>query len=309
MAFEIIPFYKQLLRLFLFMGAGALTRSTGLITEKRLALLSRILIDVMVPCLIFSAFLQKFSRDMIVSGFFVALIGFAVTFAGYIFGKLCAPLLPEEYRASKMFLALCSLGNTTFLPIPLVFSLYGPRALLFVFLYDFGCAVIVWTLGVKLFSGGKEKMRIVNFLTPGLLTMLLAVTLVFFSAGSVLPGAALQSAAVIGSGTIPLALLMVGWLLSEAFGERTFNAAIAFSCFIKLILVPAIVLAFLKFFGASLSPLTKTIILLEAAMPAMSSSAVFAKRYGGDTRLASSGVFYSTLFSFLSVPFFLRLMR
>lgn len=292
------------------MGAGALIRVTKLVPEKQLNIVTRLLIDVLVPCLIFSAFIEKFSRSLLVSGFFVVLAAVAVSFAGYFFGLLFRRWLPQEQKRNKMFLALCFLGNTSFLPIPLVFSLYGRHALLYVFLYDFGSSLLVWTLGVSLFSGARQSRNILDFFTPGFITILLAVALVFFSWNAYVPPVLVRLAGLAGSVTIPLALLVIGWLLSEAFSQKRFNAAIAYSCFIKLVLVPFLVLLILQCAARviTLAPAARTIILLEASMPAMSSSAVFAKRFGGDTKLASSGVFFSTLFSFLTVPLFLNLM-
>lgn len=309
MHFKVLAFYNQLLILLAFMAAGALTRVTKLVGEKQLNILSRILIDVLVPCLILSSFIKKFSRDMLVSGFFVVLIALVVGLAGYGFGLLSRRFLPREDRLNKMFPALCFLGNTSFLPIPLVFSLYGSHALLYVFLYDFGSALLVWTIGISLFSAPRVKKSFAQFVTPGFVSTLASVALVLLSLNTAVPQGIVQVMGFAGAVTIPIALLMIGWLLSEAFGEKQFNAPIAYACFIKLVFVPALVLLLLKIFCASLDPLMKTVILLEAAMPVMSSSAVFAKRFGGDTRLASSAVFYSTLFSFLTVPFFLSLMR
>lgn len=291
------------------MGAGALTRTTKIVSEKQLNVLTRLLIDVMVPCLILSSFIKKFSRPMLASGFVVVLVAVAVCMAGYVSGMLFRWFLPPGQRKNKIFLALCFLGNTSFLPIPLVFSLYGNHALLYVFLYDFGSALLVWTLGVSLFSNAHAAKNVFSFLTPGFVSTLVAVMIVFFSLNTAVPLQCVHVMGWVGKFTIPMALLMIGWLLSEAYGKTQFNASIALSCFIKLVFVPALVLVLLKSFGSFLQPVVKTVILLEAAMPAMSSSAVFAKRFGGDTQLASSGVFYGTLFSFLTVPFFLSLMR
>ena len=46
-----------------------------------------------------------------------------------------------------------------------------------------------------------------------------------------------------------------------------------------------------------------------ACMPIAVSCSMFTERFGGDTSLAARGIFYSTLFSIVTVPAFFYLLQ
>jgi predicted permease len=54
--------------------------------------------------------------------------------------------------------------------------------------------------------------------------------------------------------------------------------------------------------GVQLPEVTRMVGYLIATMPVAISCSVMAERYGGDVPLAAQGIFYSTLFSLLTVP-------
>jgi predicted permease len=126
------------------------------------------------------------------------------------------------------------------------------------------------------------------------------------SPGGVLGGALVQALALVGSLTIPLSLLAIGAQLGGlAVTVHRFPRPLWGVILGRLILVPVVtlMLGWLAIRAGVVLPDTpRMVAYLIAAMPVAISCSVMTERYGGDAPLAAEGIFYSTLFSLLTVP-------
>ncbi len=174
--------------------------------------------------------------------------------------------------------------------------------------FNLGFTFLFWTFGVTLLAGAQTRgikvlKNLVNNATLGLVLGLVAgIT------SLQLPKFILEACRLIGSATIPLALIVVGALLAQRNSLRAFPARVILTLvFCRLVFVPGLAVLFIHIFDG-LPQILAAIIVLQAAMPSASTTPIFTKRFGGDAQLAASGVFFTTLFSIITVPLFLSLV-
>ena len=106
-------------------------------------------------------------------------------------------------------------------------------------------------------------------------------------------------------GTAPMVLFLVGAQLGEGDLKALVRDGRAWLLTaLRLVVVPAAVLALWLIFARELTAVGQTILLL-AAMPAGSCCAMFTRQYGGDWGLATRCVMLSTLCAVVTVPLWL----
>jgi predicted permease len=118
--------------------------------------------------------------------------------------------------------------------------------------------------------------------------------------------AVVQALAIVGSMTIPVSLLAIGAQLGdlELHMHRP-SRALWGVLLARLIIGPLLTMAVgwtLLKTGVIVPEIPRMIGYLIATMPVAISCSMFTERFGGDVSLSAQGIFYSTLFSLLTVP-------
>lgn len=109
---------------------------------------------------------------------------------------------------------------------------------------------------------------------------------------------------ILGGAASPLSLLAVGAGLQLTMKAQQ-KYAISLAICLKLLLMPAITLAFIAMFG--LKGPAVAVAVLYSALPCAGNSYILARQMGGDTDSMASIITFSTLASMLTCPFFLVL--
>lgn len=305
----IIQVLSKVGTLFLILAVGALAKFRRIITDETLDNLCKIVLSVTLPFLYIYVLSTGCNKDAILSLWMAPLFAVSIIFIGYIIGGLVALILRLPPKRRDAFTFLISFQNSGFLAIPIAAALFGQEGVLTIVIFNIGFNILYWTFGAWLFSRSDITHNIntfKNLINPG--TIALALGIFFGVLGVRLPRFFLDTSKILGDATIPLAMLVVGAILASGqFKEGATFKEISSIVFCRLILIPIIYLAILGQFKG-ISPLLRSIIILQASMPSASSSPLLAKRFGGDYDLAASGVFFSTLFSIVTIPIFMSLI-
>lgn len=120
-----------------------------------------------------------------------------------------------------------------------------------------------------------------------------------------LPIVVLNIFKILSASALPMGLLSVGFALDlKLLKEAKFELVL--SSFLKLVLMPLLMLVIGRFLG--LENLLLFIVIIFAAMPTAPSAFILARQLGGDTKLMASIITLQTLFSLLSVSLLLSLL-
>jgi malate permease and related proteins len=278
------------------------------VTSDTLGFLSSLSIDIAVPCLTLASLIIDFSPERNPDWWYMPIwwIGFAIITLAL--SKLSSYLVKKEYRGE--FTTGIWYQNGLFFPIVILIGLYGtqnpylPMLFLFVFLHP-----TVMFSTYSLFYAKKAETPKLNWrrlINPVLVTTIvgLAITLIGFK--PYVPEFIRSILLMVGAMASPLFMLILGGTIYYDFrggsqGNRRIylNEIIKFVV-IKNLLFPFIFLGLLLWIKPDYS--LAIIIILEAAVPPVTSIPVFAERSGGNRALASQLVLASFLVSILSIP-------
>jgi malate permease and related proteins len=312
--------FLKITAMFLVIVAGWLARRRGFLAAEFTATLSRLVVDVAFPALVFTQMLRTVDAAALRDGWLGPVLCGLVIIIAYFVGLLLAPVFSGRTQRNT-FIFLVAIPNWVFLPLPIAQALYGDAGVRTVLLSNAGAQLVLWSLGVWILHGSMRQ-AVKNLWTnvglwataAGILVALVfpaargleTINPVDASLGMMLPGALVQALAMVGSLTIPMSLLAIGAQLGElTIAVHRFPRVLWGVLLSRLLIAPllTVVIGFaLTKLGLVVPEGTRMILYLIAAMPVAISCSVMAERFGGDTTLAAEGIFYSTFFSLLTVP-------
>jgi predicted permease len=230
--------------------------------------------------------------------------GFGLSVLGWLLGRLALGLSRNKLENKGTFLFLCAVGNSSFLPLPLAEALWGQNGIQGCLFYILGNNLFLFSAGIGLLAGSQKREKwliLKGILHPQALATGLALLSV--AAGLAWPAWSLDAVTLLGKSTIPLAMLVAGGLLAGVDFKSIENIdLLGLSLGVKLLALPLVVGLALK--TLQIKGIFADILFLEACMPCLASSGVYALRFGGDVKLASEGSFWSHLLALLTIPLF-----
>ncbi len=225
---------------------------------------------------------------------------FALTAAYYL-----APLFGiHDSRDRRTFGLTTGIQNYGFIAIPvLTFVFHGnDQTLGVLFAHSLGVEIALWTAGILLLTGAfRNPIR--SLLSPPLLSIVLGLGLNAFGLGARLPVFATEVFQQLGATAIPLSLLLIGASIHDLTKNGKWLGPVGLSigaCVIRLLLVPAVMLAVVAFL-----PITtelQRVLIVQAAMPAALFPIILSRHYGGNPQTAVQVVIITTAISILTIP-------
>ncbi|MBL7070899.1 MAG: AEC family transporter [Candidatus Omnitrophica bacterium] len=300
--------------LFIVLAIGALARNKKLLDGDSTRALAKIVLVIALPFLYFHSLATNFTRELLRSVWVLPVFAVGMVAAGYLLAKYLSRFTRLDRPGKATFIYLATFTNCGFLAIPIANALYGTDGVMRVVFFNVGFNLLYWTLGVWTLRNGsaatdkKGASPLRNLINSGTIGLLGGIIVGFTAIR--LPLFMLDAAKIMGSATIPLALLVVGSMMSKGkVGNlKAYKNPILLIVLCRLILVPGLALLITGLCGF-LSPLARAIIVLQSAMPSASTTPIFISRFGGDSQLAAAGVFATHISSIITVPLFITLLQ
>lgn len=281
--------------------------------------LSKILINITLPCLLFVKVANNFDLDKIASSLILmasALISISI---GLIlsFSLLKITKLLDEKKWE--YGALASIANTGYLPITIAASILpadqSDIAIYYISMYLMVFSPILWTFGSWAItstmvdkSSNVEKPSIFMIIPPPLIATVMGVVfaatpLKYFISGKFVFIA--DSLDQVGSMTIPLSMIVLGGILASInIKSKIANTRpLLIIILIRVFLAPILIL--IGMISLKLDYLLGLIILIEGCMPTAISLSIIAKRWGADYEFAAKVVFITHFLSLFTIPLYI----
>lgn len=305
----------QMGKLFLILCLGVILAKLDMLDIHTKQKLTKILLYVTTPLMMIDAFhdrmlmLENEPEHGISVGYL-----FAVCFAFYFLMILLSWILvlclhpPKEQKRVYLFMTI--FGNVGFMGFPVITSVYGTEGLFYAAILNSVFNIFVYTFGVLLMNhqeaeaGSKwAQIRALPWkkllLTPAVLCT--AVGVLIFVLHIRLPEMIADTCDTLGGLTSPLAMLVVGANLSGMHAKDILtNMRMNLYVILRQIALPLVFWVIVSRFVTH--PVLAPSLLLLCCMPAANTTSLFATEYGGDEKLASQGIFLTTLFSLVSFP-------
>ena len=299
--------FNQMLVLFTLMLMGYTCFKKQYITDSSARSIASIVVNVFNPALIISGVLEEpkdsANHELIV----ISIIAGAM----YFFLIILAPILNKALRVPSQQRSLYSLitvfSNVGFIGLPLVVSIYGKQAILYVAVFILMFNILFYTYGVFIMGKGlghqdaptsllNNLKRLIN---PGVLACILAILI--FLLRPPLPDFIKSSISVLGSTAIPLSMMLVGVALGQKKLRTLFNdIRLYIFALIRLIIIPIIFISTLTHF--SISPLIMGVSIIMIAVPVGNMPTLLATEYGIDATICSDSLIITTIFSLITIP-------
>ncbi|WP_017328378.1 AEC family transporter [Synechococcus sp. PCC 7336] len=267
----------------------------GRIFELDLQTLARVNIYVMLPALV----LTSLTETTLAFGNAIAIV------AAFLLNTALLYLLavglgrslkfsPDEQKSAIATTLFANVGN---MGLPFVLFSLGEAGLERAVLYLVVSSLTIASLfpivlkGAGIRTGVRLTLRLPVFWAT-------LAGLVLQALGGALPQAIERGVALLGSGAIPIALVMLGVQLSRtqfAFGYRELLGA-----GLRLVVSPLSAYGIGRVLG--LEGLDLQVLVLQAAMPVAVNSLIWVTELGGDKVRVARTIVLSTLLSFLTLP-------
>ncbi len=293
----------SLTSIFLMLIPGVVFRKKNIITDNQSIAINSIIVNLMWPCLVIDAMQMDYNTQMMKDSIYMLLICFVV-FIGIVLLSIPASKLMNLNQTRQYLMCFMLLfGNTGFIGIPVTKALYGENAIFYAAIIELINDVLIFTVGMFLIqksAGAKLKVEWKELFSPGMIGVILGIS--FFVLEIQLPNTIGTTIEMIGNATTPLTMFMIGFQIGGLKWKDIISDLQVYGvCIIKLILVPILVILFLRFMKNDFTLLEKTLIL-SFAMPVGSVSAIFSKQYQSDFEFATKSVLISTTLCLVTIP-------
>ncbi len=308
--------------IFLMMGCGVWLRHRRVIDEVFNRQLSYVLVNVFYPALAFSAIIRNLSWDELQANWLLPVSVFLIKVIGWLAGQACTPLLrgqPEPTRACFRFVV--AVNNYSFLPIMIVASLWGERAVALIAFAALGAECFVWTLGIRTLTAARLSAdALKHLLSRPILALLAALAVVWLrqtlGAADLLPtpGGMLQQALqtgldtchLLGGATVPVSAVVCGCRMAGIRPHHLWTPLMGGTVLLRLAVVPALAIIMLKLLPISGLPLNTLLVI--AVQPVAMVSVTLAELYDRDPAFAAAVVFVTHLACLITIPLWLHLV-
>lgn len=294
---------NTMIKLFLILILGYLITKIGIINQDTNKTMSSLVVNVSLPAIIIASVCNQVGQGSLkeVMNFF--LLGIVVYLLLPIIAYTCCKLLgiPKQQMGTYQYMLIFT--NCSFMGYPVLAAIFGNKAIFLSSIFNLPFNLLAFTYGILLISKDGEKNASFEWkklLNPGIIASFLALAI--YGLDIQIPTVVADTCNLVGGLTTPLSMIVLGASLAEVpikeiFGEKKIYPMV----FLRLIGIPIIFYVCLK--TIIHNSMLLGIATMTLAMPVASMSVMLSHQYDGNTKLASIGVFITTLCSVISIPF------
>ncbi|HJF93397.1 AEC family transporter [Lachnospiraceae bacterium DSM 108991] len=284
--------------MFLLMAVGVVLRKMNIITKEGKGMLTDLVIDLILPCNIISAFYMPMDHSVFVSGVEILIISILIQiFCTFISGILYRKV-PKEKRMVLQYATVCS--NAGFLGNPVAEGLYGSVGLLYASVYLIPQRIVMWSAGVSYFTECPSKKEVVKKVLKHPCIVAVEIGIVLMVTQVQLPGFLSSAIENVGGCTTAITMMLIGTILTDVDMRHILTRTTVAYSFIRLAFIPAVVFA--GCWLANIDSVVAGVSVTLAAMPAGTTTAILAMKYHGDEEFATQCVVLTTMLSMAAIP-------
>lgn len=218
-------------------------------------------------------------------------------------GKLLYRFAAELRRKVLQYATLCS--SAGFMGNPIVEGIYGAQGLFYASIYLIPLRFFMWSAGLSCFTHTTARETLKKLaLHPCIIAVWIGFALMLTQAP--LPAAIERTLSYLSACMLHVSILIIGSILAGVNPGRVFDPLTLYFCAVRLLGIPLLTLLVCRLLQTD--ALVTGVCVVLAGMPAGSTTAILAEKYGGDAQYASACVLVSTLLSLVTIPLLCWLM-
>lgn len=290
--------FEQLIKMFFIMLLAFFCYRKGLVNQEGNRSVSNLLLLIVNPCVILTVYQVDYDEKLVRG----LLLSFAAAIVTHVIGIVVSSLTMRSGSGPDVgierFNAMYS--NCGFIGIPLIGSVLGSDGVFYLTAYMVTFNLFTWTHGIMLM---ENKFSLKNLKEGVLSPMFIAsiAALILFFLQIKIPGVLFDSMNYVAGMNTPLAMMVAGFSVAQSdIGKMIRKVRLYYVSFVKLILIPAIMIVILKFMPLPNDVAMMT--LIASACPAATTGTMMAIRYKQNYTYSSEIFALSTVLSIISIP-------
>ena len=293
---------RQVFILFALMALGYALNRRRLVDERAVKGMVEILVLLVTPSLIVHVFQRPFESRLL-AGLGWA---FGAAIAAHLLGIAASFMVRDrDGRRRSVLRYAVVFSNAGFMGLPLEQALLGDMGVFYGVVYVVIFNLLCWSYGLVVMCGSMKDVRPRTlFVNPG--TVGIALGLPLFLMSVKLPPVLGLPVKMLADMNTPLAMLVIGWYLAQAdFGAVIRTRSAYFAAFLRLVAIPAAVLAGMYAASRAFPGMDRTMavaIIASSAAPAAALTTMLAARYDRDVPASVGIVAGTTFLSALTMP-------
>ena len=335
---EIIDTAIRILSIFAMIGVGVLASRRRWFSEDFSTQLSKLLITVFYPCLLFSAILRNYTLEKIAANWSLPAGVALILLLGWGIGWIGKRTLARHYRAPtrRAFHFACAMNNYSFLPIMLIAGMpLGEKGVAMVAVTTIASDTLMWTLGFSTLTAQKIHLRSLakSLARPPLMALMAAVLLLAVThfAGINLASIAAGTNTLglpdpnpttghtfirilldtlykyLGQATIPTSAIVCGMRMGHLKLRGLVSRIQMITLALRMVLVPAVAILILCLLP--IDPDRRLVFTVISLMPGAMVGVSMSEVYGGDIPFISASILNTHLLCIVTIPLGLWIMH
>ncbi len=295
--------FGQLSILYIFLLAGWIIGKIKKDKADHADILSVLLVNILLPCKVFSTFANNFSPTYFAENYILPLSALVLLAGLCVVSYFASKALTQNRYERRVYNYSFVITNYGYLGYALIEAVFGEAVLAKFMLFAIPFIIYTYTAGYVLLVGGEKPLK--KLLNPITAAIVLGIIAGFF--GINVPDVA-QSAISAASACVgPLSMLLTGITLSTfAFKELLSDKKAYIFSALRLIGIPAAV-----YFVCTALRLEELLpmMLIITSMPCGLNPIVFPKLIGEDCKPGARLALITHIFSMATLPLWLSLIK
>lgn len=300
---------NRLIFVVLIMGSGILAKKLKLVTEQGERDISRIMVDLVWPSLIFSSITRTLRPPDILDNLALPFLCMGIHLVGWLLGSVVARAAGYEGDQKKVFLFQTTMNNFLLMALPFAEFFYPGKGTALLAVANLGSILMLWTVGASTIAGPLSRKELAgNLFSPGMIATVIAILFVLTGWNRSIPPLLAESTATLGQPTLFMGLFVAGARIYElGFGALKLDRWNLLCGSIRILVVPALAFLFALSLKGVLPAETLVIFLLVSITPASVNSVTMAFKYDVDPKHAAEGVVFTHVFGLATMTLFILL--
>ncbi len=302
---DILALCQRIGLMFAMMAVGYIMKKAKFGGDKLPAELSNLILYFAQPALIINTYIRDFDKSVLAGLIWVFVI--SMVYHGIIFALSCCFFKNAPEAKRKVYRYGMLFSNASFLGIPLVQSVAGDVAVLYVCVFVISFNIYAWSVGCYIYTGDKKYMSVKKmFINPATVPTYIGFIFFFTPLNAYIPSFATELLGYLADLVVPISMMIVGLRFADldfksAFKDRYLPLALV----LRLIAAPVlsfVIVNILNLCGVVLSNDVTVTLMICSSTPVGVYASMMAEKFGGDAVTAGKYVAVSTLFSIVTIP-------
>lgn len=277
---------------------GILCAKFNVVSEKTCRDLSRLLLSIVNPVMIFLAYQKEFKKELVEN----LLITLGLSFLSLFAAAAAAYIFIRKRKGNEADIERFSIiySNCAFMGMPLIKAMLGYDGIFYLTAFLTAFNLLVWSHGVIIMSGKRDFHSVIKiFYSPTMIAIFLGLITFVFQIR--LPAIITDTMQYIADLNTPLAMIAAGGSVARSgLIKGLKNPRLYGVTLLKLIAVPLAVVFLLSFINVDET--VRMTIVIAAAAPSATMCTLFAIQYDRNSNYASEIFALTTFLSTITLP-------